>query len=336
MAAFFDRVIKSITNCIDYQIQRCPGKKRIKALIIPGGFGQSKYLINCLESKYGRRFKVMVQMSTVVGRCVKNPKRRTLPRNLIDSKLWHHRNEPVSRGALLRYADIETRGLSSNESFGVGRTEPFDPLLHPDVANKAIPKLRRGVLPDLTKVKPDPFTGEMNVHQRWMPILTRVRLVTRGNGQTPKNSFTFSAWREDWVRPDDDIMTVQIYWTDSPNIADHMPLMLDSRDQWEGKLDPRFEPWGRPQEKKLPDLKAMGFKLEESTEEGECYVVHSRLILDCKGANVELVWQIARPDSRLYDEDDRWAPPDDIELTDADVFELVDASFNPNPRTSAF
>ena len=45
----------------------------------------------------------------------------------------------------------------------------------------------------------------------------------------------------------------------------------------------------------------MGFKLEESTEQGECYVVHCRLILDCKGANVELVWQIARPDSRLYD-----------------------------------
>lgn len=35
-------------------------------------------------------------------------------------------------------------------------------------------------------------------------------------------------------------------------------------------------------------------------------------------------------------ENDRWAPPDDIELTDADVFELVDASFNPNPRTSAY
>ena len=96
-------------------------------------------------------------------------------------------------------------------------------------------------------------------------------------------------------------MSVQIYWTDSPNIAPHAPLMLESRDRWEGKLDPRFEPWGRPQEKRLPDLKAMGFKLEESTEEGECYVVHSRLILDCKGANVELVWQIARPDSRLYD-----------------------------------
>ncbi|KAI6862239.1 hypothetical protein KC343_g6540 [Hortaea werneckii] len=306
MAAFFDKVIKSITNCIDYQIQRCPGKKRIKALIIPGGFGQSKYLMNCLESKYGRRFRVMGQMSTAVGR-----------------------NEPVSRGALLRYADIETRGLSSNESFGVGRTETFDPRLHPDVANKAIPKLRRGVLPDLTKVKPDPFTGEMNVHQRWMPILTR------GDGENPKKSFTFSTWREDWVQPDETTMTVQIYWTDSPNIAEHAPLMIDSRDRWEGKLDPRFEPWGRPQEKKLPDLKAMGFKLEESTEQGECYVVHSRLILDCKGANVELVWQIARPDSRLYDEDNRWDPPDDIELTDADVFELVDASFNPNPRTSA-
>lgn len=162
-------------------------------------------------------------------------------------------------------------------------------------------------------------------------------------------------------------MTVQIYWTDSPNIAPHAPLMLDSRDRLEGKLDPRFEPWGTPQEIKLPDLKALGFKLEESAEQGECYVVHSRLILDCKGANVELIWQIARPDSRLYDgkiappshsslhsrrltfvfsgdrtnkmrvaEDDRWAPPDDIELTDADVFELVDASFNPNPRTSAF
>ncbi|KAI7495509.1 hypothetical protein KC367_g7270 [Hortaea werneckii] len=148
----------------------------------------------------------------------------------------------------------------------------------------------------------------MNVHQRWVPLLTR------GNGQTPETSFTSSAWREDWVHPEDTTI----------------------RDRWEGKLDPRFEPWGRPQEKKLPDLKALGFKLEESTEEGECYVVHSRLILDCKGANVELVWQIARPDSRLYDEDDHWAPPDDIELTDADIFELVDASFNPNPRTSAF
>ncbi|KAI7585384.1 hypothetical protein KC346_g17714, partial [Hortaea werneckii] len=276
------------------------------ALIIPGGFGQSKYLMNCLESKYGRRFRVMGQMSTAVGR-----------------------NEPVSRGALLRYADIETRGLSSNESFGVGRTETFDPRLHPDVANKAIPKLRRGVMPDLTKVKPDPFTGEMNVHQRWMPLLTR------GNGQTPNKYFTSSTWREDWIQPDETTMTVQIYWTDSPNIAEHAPLMIDSRDRWEGKLDPRFEPWGRPQEKKLPDLKAMGFKLEESTEQGECYVVHSRLILDCKGANVELVWQIARPDSRLYDEDGHWAPSDDIELTDAVVLELVDASFNPNPRTSA-
>ncbi|KAI7495508.1 hypothetical protein KC367_g7271 [Hortaea werneckii] len=118
MAAFFDKVIKSIGNCIDYQIRECPGKKRIKALIIPGGFGQSKYLMNCLESKYGRRFKVMGQMSTAVGR-----------------------NEPVSRGALLRYADIETRGLSSNESFGFGRTETFDPRIHPDAANKAIPKL---------------------------------------------------------------------------------------------------------------------------------------------------------------------------------------------------
>ncbi|KAI6849086.1 hypothetical protein KC332_g1836 [Hortaea werneckii] len=170
----------------------------------------------------------------------------------------------------------------------------------------------------------------MNVHQRWVPLLTR------GNGQTPETSFTSSAWREDWVHPEDTTMSVQIYWTESPNVAPHAPLMLESRDRWEGKLDPRFEPWGRPQEKKLPDLKALGFKLEESTEEGECYVVHSRLILDCKGANVELVWQIARPDSRLYDEDDHWAPPDDIELTDADVFELVDASFNPNPRTSAF
>ncbi|KAI6870015.1 hypothetical protein KC338_g3212 [Hortaea werneckii] len=306
MASFFDKVIKSIGNCIDYQIRECPGKKRIKALIIPGGFGQSKYLMNCLESKYGRRFKVMGQMSTAVGR-----------------------NEPVSRGALLRYADIETRGLSSNESFGFGRTETFDPLLHSDAANKALPKLRRGVKPDHTKVKPDPYTGDMNVHQRWMPILTR------GDGQNPKKSITFSTWREDWVHPDETTMTVQIYWTDSPNIAPHAPLMIDSRDRWEGKLDPRFEPWGRPQEKKLPDLKAMGFKLEESTEQGECYVVHSRLILDCKGANVELVWQIARPDSRLYDEDNRWDPPDDIELTDADVFELVDASFNPNPRTSA-
>ncbi|RMZ03632.1 hypothetical protein D0860_06724 [Hortaea werneckii] len=329
MAAFFGKIIKSITNCIDHQIQECPGKKRIKALIIPGGFGQSKYLMNCLESKYGRRFKVMGQMSTAVGRCVRTPKRSALLRNLINSYFWHHRNEPVSRGALLRYADIETRGLSSNESFGFGRTETFDPLLHPDAANKALPKLRRGVMPDHTKVKPDPFTGDMNVHQRWIPVLTR------GNGQDPKNSFTSFTWREDWVRPTDEKMTVQIFWTDSPNIAPHTPLMLDGRDQWNGKLDSRFEPWGEPQEKKLPDLKALGFKLEESTEEGECYVVHSRLILDCKGANVELVWQIARPDSRLYDEDNRWDPPDDIELTDADVFELVDASFNPNPRTSA-
>lgn len=163
-------------------------------------------------------------------------------------------------------------------------------------------------------MKPDPFTGDINVHQRWLPILKTVRIhvpirsstITaniphQGDGENPNIPFTSSAWREDWVDPDDQTMSVQIYWTDSPDIAEHAPLMRETRDGEGIELDPRFQPWGKPHVKQLPDLKGLGFELEESWEQGPRYVVHSLLVLNGVGANVELSWWIARPNSRLYD-----------------------------------
>lgn len=80
------------------------------------------------------------------------------------------RNEPVSRGALLRYDDIEYRGLSGTECFGIGRTEEFDPKVHQDLTVKSLPKLRGGSIPDRRKIKEDPYWGTLSVHQRWVPI----------------------------------------------------------------------------------------------------------------------------------------------------------------------
>lgn len=114
----------------------------------------------------------------------------------------------------------------------------------------------------------------------------------------------------------------------------HDPIMSNGLEATEGELQPHIHKWGKPLTKKLPDLKALGFELLESPSGDEHYVVHSRLLLQCHGANIDVMWQIAKPGSKLYDEDHLWNPSGEVELAEDQLYELMDASYNPNPRSS--
>ena len=140
-------------------------------------------------------------------------------------------------------------------------------------------------------------------------------------------------WREDWVSPEDGHLETQIYWT-KHDMKAHDPIMEGGLEASDGDLRPHIHKWGRPLIKKLPDLKALGFELQELPSREQYFVVHSRLLLQCHGANIDVMWQIAKPGSKLYDEDHLWNPSGDVELAQDQLYELMDASYNPNPRSS--
>lgn len=81
-------------------------------------------------------------------------------------------------------------------------------------------------------------------------------------------------------------------------MTEHDP-MVDGMSVIRGTIKPGIEPWGAPLVKKLPDLKALGFKLEDSGR-GKVYELLARLLLTCDGANVSINWQIALPGTAPY------------------------------------
>ena len=104
MRSFFTPVISDIKRMLDKQM-----KPKTKALIVPGGFGRSKYLMDILHSTYSHKLKIIEHQTSAVGA-----------------------HQPVARGALLRYKEIEARAIPSKDSFGIAAVELWDPDVHPD------------------------------------------------------------------------------------------------------------------------------------------------------------------------------------------------------------
>lgn len=125
-------------------------------LIIPGGFGRSEYLLDELKAKYGDELTIMGRANNAVGAY-----------------------QPVSRGALLRYKDILTRGMPSKESFGIGQVESWDPKIHPDatISDSETGKKRKcssQTRPNMKIVEKDPYDGSLIVYERWLSIMRKV------------------------------------------------------------------------------------------------------------------------------------------------------------------
>lgn len=300
MEGFFRPVIADIVRCID--AQRSP---RTRALLVPGGFGRSLYLIDYLTARYPS-LKVMSQLS--VGATV---------------------NEPVSRGALLRYAVIEGRGVPSRQSFGLAQVEVYDPDIHTDatyvdgdkMSNK---RIRRGKpVPNYNIVERDPYDGELIVYERWVPILDQSK------DRAPGRQLVRDTWQHFMVPIEQQVLEVQVFWTER-TIMEHESIRKGANALSE--LKDGIEAWGLPLEKQLPDLAQLGFKAIQSEEKGMVFEIFYCLRVESNGANITTTCHLALPGTEPYDDKGEHRSVQ-AKLTGSEVYELCDASYNPFPRT---
>ena len=128
-------------------------------MIIPGGFGRSAYLLKKLRDKYEPDITVLGQANAAVGAY-----------------------QPVSRGALLRYKDIQVRGIPAKEAFGIAQVEIYDADVHADATfytGDEMPNgriCRKGPIMNSSIVEIDPFDEEKIVYERWNPVMNKVRI----------------------------------------------------------------------------------------------------------------------------------------------------------------
>lgn len=133
MASFFRPVIANIIQSIRENISDAT-----QGLVIPGGFGRSRYLLNHIRQAFPTLQVESIAPQVVGGR------------------------EPVALGAQLRYDEITPRGLDSEQSFGIAQIEPYDQNVHQDcIANP-------------NRIQGSQFHGGQVVYERWLPIFGRV------------------------------------------------------------------------------------------------------------------------------------------------------------------
>ncbi|KAK4958369.1 hypothetical protein LTR10_004795 [Elasticomyces elasticus] len=303
IALLYEPVIQKIFGCIDRQLS-----KNTKAMIIPGGFGRSVYLLARITERYPL-LRIVGQATDTMGAY-----------------------QPVARGALTRYSEIKTRGLPSTESFGIGQIEEYDENVHLDAVNPPTPDAANPnpkATPNMSIVERDPFMrGVLNVYDRWVPILRK------GEYKMPGHPITSEAWQQYYVDANQKEITQQVYWTES-DIQPHERILEQGKGELDvnARLRPDIEPWGEPLVFDVSNLQSLGFELKPS-DTGKVYEIWYRLKLTCNGANISITFQIAKAFSKLHDDNGLFVPEDEVELTKGTIHEVVAASYNQIPRTA--
>ncbi|KAK4932238.1 hypothetical protein LTR49_001535 [Elasticomyces elasticus] len=290
IAGFFDQVIDRIEGCIDKQITDSVKVLNSFVITIPGGFGQSKYLLKRLKKKYP---------------------------NVIVQGPGHDQvgvYQPVAVGILERFKDVSMElGWPSEWSWLVGRIEAYDEALHPDAKRN----------PELIEV--DEIDGETrNVYDR----VAFLRFA--GYGQ----AFEEEEWHQYYIYKDQEEIPQQIYFTKSDQIKTHGPILAKGFSAFskDAELHPDIEPWGGDCKFPVPDMKALNFKLKTTGENVKAYEVWYRLQLTGKGSNIDVVFQMALPGSKLYS--NKKFKPTDVKLTEGTVKNLVMKSHSPIMRVA--
>lgn len=214
-------------------------------------------------------------------------------------------------------------------SFGIGRTEEFDRNVHTDAVLDPSQRLPDGRIDrkphreNTSIVATDPFDGKRVVYERWCPILTK------GASLNPGSNYS-TVWQHYMVPVDQNSISVQLYCTEM-DLKEH-EQMFDHPGR-PNELRSGIEEWGDSLKMELPDMFQHGFK-QVYREKMRAWIweFFCRLRLECNGANMQVKWQIALPGSEPYTMGGKWRNKQ-IVVTQEEIFEVCDESFNPFPRT---
>lgn len=174
---------------------------------------------------------------------------------------------------------------------------------------------------------------------------------SQGRWKAPGKAISTETWQQHYPSVEDKTVSVQVYWTEK-DIKDHESIRVGK----DGTIPLKkgIEYWGDALELPLPDLKALGFEEKESSTKGNVFEIYWRLTVTCKGANVEVNFQIAKPHTPPYDGKSRFGggaariprsllterieegvyQAAEVELTEDKIIEICTATHSPFPRST--
>jgi hypothetical protein len=222
---------------------------------------------------------------------------------------------------------------------------PFDRNLHGDAMFQVGQEMADGKV--LTKRKRNPaiikplpyFDNKDSVCMRWMP------LIEQGESSEPGQERKASRWQEFPVKIGQKSITLQVYWTDRDDMAEHSAMLDGSGfSLQDGKLKDSIEPFGKELEMQLPDLPDLGYELEQQGDGDEQYTVYTMITVRGADADFTVDWQLARAGDyktrkSVHDRDSgQHANLDfaveDVEYQDPQTYKICKATHSPFARLS--
>ncbi|KAK4901789.1 hypothetical protein LTR27_001561 [Elasticomyces elasticus] len=277
IASFFDRILKKIFAAVNSQIKQVP---RIKAclqyqdaMIIPGGFGKSPYLLTTIAEHYPH-ITITGQDSELVGS-----------------------SQGIAHGALCRFTDFMPRRLTTSGHIGIAQAEVWDPELeehHDATIWTGTSKLKAKANESIAYQ--DLFNRQRfwNVPARW------IRLMPKGTHYIPGQQVKSETWQQQYLEPDETEIRLPMLWTKT-DIQDHMPVLATGSDI--NDEDPKFVEGIEllcERRFKMPDLKALKFKLHKGNNSKQYYEIWYRIIMECHETRTSVSIELALPGTALY------------------------------------
>ncbi|KAK3642393.1 hypothetical protein LTR56_010746 [Elasticomyces elasticus] len=213
--------------------------------------------------------------------------------------------------------------------FGVTLVEVYDPNQHHDCNIPHGAPIAGVTRPDPTKVSPDPFDKSIDVtFGRWNPFWLM-------DGIVPGTPITYVLWQMvcSYVT-DYGVFKQQIWWTKSDILKGRSIIARGQFDDEEGAVMlPGVQRYGQPLTFDHGRLDRLGFTRETPKGQPQFYRTWQRLTVTRDDMSVTFRSALAKPNSILYDHHDRFNPHN-ATLTEEDVCNMIEPSFNPTVRTN--
>ncbi|KAK5724720.1 hypothetical protein LTR15_004767 [Elasticomyces elasticus] len=327
IASFFRPVLEDFFAAVDSQIQQTPGKK-IHAMIIAGGLGQSPYVVSETRKRWPD-INLDAQTSGLVG----------------DS------SQVVVSGALSRFDAVKLPELVATGSFGINILEVWTPEWeeHGDATVVREHRSCRNAFPNTNVAVQDDCSKLWNVYDRWSTILEKVPTplqcpplyttkaddMLQGTRYTPGHTVKSLIWQKIRIGPDNRPCPHQFWYTEG-DIKDHEPMLVQGRfslepgAQWRTDL----EKWGDEELPKFPsfeELGDMGYK-RYGTKNDPFYELHYIIKTVFGEKDISVSFQVARQEGALYV--NGVFTPADVDLLDSATFEIMSQDHNPVTQTA--
>ncbi|GIZ43408.1 hypothetical protein CKM354_000663600 [Cercospora kikuchii] len=316
MIKFFEPVLQQ-----NFALIRRGLSSKVKAIVVAGGLSKSTYFMDRLQEEFKSSDAYIDSVGMrAIGSC-----------------------NPVTRGTMLKYHNIQARALPTTDCFGISEDQVYDRRVHHDLVD-----VFGNAQPPRPQARSSQYYRDDYAKSRWRTIVPDGNRVRRSIWQLRTVQL-----REDelgyWVQGEENIW-IQVYWS-SKQRDENSPIFTENDGE---QLCEGIEKFGAPLCIELPDLAQEKFTLKRPDlmlgkklrdwQYGDCrachtrrciaeefYEVYYRLELTFSGANIYFRVEFAKPKKNAAIAYRAQLGPNDVIRMGGQSL-LISETQNPNPR----